>query len=62
MMPVEQDIGVEQAQVVARTVGIVKPLANLRARVSHKKAGQRGNERGRPGNHEHQKGPGEGMP
>ena len=60
-MPVEQDIGVEQAQVVARAVGIVEPLANLRTRISHKKAGQRSDERGRPGDHKHQEGPGKGM-
>ena len=61
MMSVEQHIGVEQAQVIARAVGIVEPLTNLRAGVSHKKTGQRGDERGRPGNYEHQEGPGKGM-
>ena len=61
MMPVEQHVGVEQAKVVARAVGIVEPLANLRTRISHKKAGQRSDERGRPGDHKHQEGPGKGM-
>ena len=61
MVPVEQHVGVEQAQVVARAIGIVEPLANLRTRISHKKAGQRSDERGRPGDHKHQEGPGKGM-
>ena len=61
MMTVEQYIGVKQAQVVARAVGIVEPLANLRARVSHKEAGQRGDKRGRPGNHEHKERPSKRM-
>ena len=60
-MSVEQHIGIEQTQVVTRAVGVVEPLADLRAGVSHKKAGQRGNKRGRPGNHEHKKRPGKGM-
>ena len=61
MMSVEQHIGIEQTQVVTRAVGIVEPLANLRAGVPHKKAGQRSDERGRPGDHKHQEGPGKGM-
>ena len=60
-MSVEQNIGIEQTQVVTRTVGVVEPLADLRAGVPHKKAGQRSDERGRPGDHKHQEGPGKGM-
>ena len=60
-MSVEQHIGIEQTQVVTRAVGVVEPLANLRTRISHKKAGQRGDKRGRPDNHEHKKRPDKGM-
>ena len=60
-MSVEQHIGIEQTQVVTRAVGVVEPLANLRTRISHKKAGQRSDKRGRPGDHKHQEGAGKGM-
>ena len=61
VMSVEQHIGIEQTQVVTRAVGVVEPLANLRTRISHKKAGQRSDKRGRPGDHKHQEGAGKGM-
>ena len=40
VMSVEQHVGVKQAQVIARAVGIVEPLADLRTRISHKETGQ----------------------
>ena len=52
MVPVETHVGVDEVEIIARALGIVEPLANLRARVAHKETGHGRDKRRRPAKHD----------